>query len=187
MSQTSTVAKHHKVPVGHVLATLRHRLHYSIESAASALDLTERELSHIESGIRTASEELIERMAHLYGVNPDRLGTRGVVPRVPAALDNDKNVIWLGWLPVELDAVHDTEALVQSISRNIRSMRCLGESHPIYIRDTDVSLLAAVIDLDDTDLPSIFMRHLKLTLMETVELIDRLSESKANKEPVPVL
>lgn len=165
---------HQQVPAGHVFQTLRHRLAYSLESAASALGVEERELDLIESGIRTPDDALVEQMAELYGVDPAKLGSRGVMPRVPAALDNDRNVLWLGWLPVELDAVDSNESLLRSISQNIRSMRRMGESQPIYVRATDLTLLAAVVDLDDDELPTVMMRHLKLTLMESVELIDVL-------------
>ncbi|MGH1503564.1 MAG: helix-turn-helix domain-containing protein [Acidimicrobiales bacterium] len=176
-----------RVPAGHVLATLRNRLAYSTESAATALGITERHLLQIESGIRSATGVLIDAMAELYGVDPGELSTRGVAQRVASTLDSDKNVLWLGWLPVELDAVHDNEALLRSISRNIRSMRCLGETQPIYIRTTDLSLLAAVIDLDDPDLPSICMQHLRLTLMESMDLVTTLrSQPSAVARPFSV-
>ncbi len=164
-----------RVPLGEALEKARVRVGFSVPAAASAVGLSETELSHYECGIRTPSEEISAALARIYDVEPDRLGHREFVARVPGRFNAEDGALWLGWYRINFDPLTDTnEQLLRSIGAALRSMRSLPESAPVFIRSQEIELFASLVDLTDENLAFLTMRYLRLSYSDTTSLIARM-------------
>ena len=161
------------VATADALTMARRRIGFSVDTAADALHIGIRELYHYESGFRTPSGELIAEMARLYGVEPERLGTREWVPRVPPRFDERASVLWLGWMPIEVKP-GDNEHLIRSVAGALRTMRSLDGSDPIFIRASELPLLAGLLDLDDPRLVDHLANYLTLNDVESLALLNEM-------------
>ncbi len=174
------------VPLGRALEKARSRLGYSLEAAASTLGISERLLGHLEAGLRTPTEGLLEVLCERLGLDPERLGTRAYVPRVAPYLNESGNILWLGWLPIHLPEGFGNEHLVRSVGSTLRLMRSLDPSQPVYLRASDLPLLVSLLDIEDPTLPTLLIRYLGLTLSEAVWEITRMQEI-LTADDVPLL
>ncbi len=164
-----------RVPLGAALEKARVRVGFSVQTAAAAVGLSENELSHFECGIRTPTEEIAADLSRLYGVEPERLGHREFVARIPGRFDPDDGAVWLGWYRINFDPLEDAnEHLLRSIGAALRSMRSLPENAPVFIRSQEIELFASLIDLTDENLAFLTMRYLRLSYSETTSLIGRM-------------
>ena len=177
-----------QVPLGEALHKARKRVGFSLQAAAAAAKVTESELANYECGLRTPDAETSAALAHIYGVEPERLGNREFVARVDGRFDNEKGIIWLGWFRIDFNPVNDSnEKLFRSVGAALRSMRSLSESAPVFIRQQEVALFAALLDLADPDLAFLTMRYLRLSYAEASGLIERMWEhSISSKQPARV-
>lgn len=162
-------------PLGRALEQARVRVGFSLETAARSLSIEERELGHYESDIRTPSVHLLFAMGDLYGIDPERLGTRPFLPRVPPKIDHEQQTLMLGWMSIDLrPLLHEPEDrnryLLKAIGATLRSMRSLNDSQPVYLRRSELTILATILDPFENEFPMLVMRHLGLTVQEAVEL-----------------
>ena len=161
-----------RVPLGQALEKARIRVGFTVQTAAAAVGLSESELSHFECGIRTPSAEISAELGRLYGVEPERLGHREFVARVPGRYDPEACALWLGWYRIDFTPLTDTnEHLLRSIGAALRSMRSLPETAPVFIRSAEIELFASLIDLTDENLAFLIMRYLRLSYADTAKLI----------------
>ncbi|MEZ5343114.1 MAG: helix-turn-helix transcriptional regulator [Acidimicrobiales bacterium] len=176
-----------RVPLGEALRKARTRVGYGLEAAATAAGLSERELGDYECGIRTPNQAVSEALANIYGVEPERFGNREFVARVPGRYDSDKQILWLGWFRIDFNPATGTnEQLFRSVGAALRSMRSLSETAPVFIRQQEVAILAALLDLADADLAFLIMRYLRLSYAEASNLIERMWAHEINPiEPEP--
>ncbi len=154
----------------------RRRLGWSLEFAASEIGISALHLDHIEVGVRTPDNELVERLAEAYGVDAARLEARARMERVPPRYDPDTQTLWLGWLPIET-AGFDNDQLLTAIANTLRTMRSLSEQHPVHIRTFDLTLIAPLLDLEDKQLSCRLMTSLGLSPAEAVTLLDQLQST----------
>lgn len=162
------------VLLGHALEQARVRLGYSLPTAATALGISERLLGLIESGLRTPTEGLLTVICEQFGLDRDRLGTRRYVPRIAPYLSDDRGILWLGWLPIHLPAGFDTDYIIGAVGSTLRVMRSLDATKPVYLRASDIPLLIELIDIEDPNLPAYLIRHLGLTMLESINEIQRM-------------
>ncbi len=162
-----------EVPTGAALEKARRRVRYSPEAAASALGLTVRALGEYESGLRTPSDDLIDAMSTLYGVEPGRFASRPWVPRVPSRYDPDTGTLWVAWNAVQVKGM-DNERLCRSIADAIRTTRSLSNTSPIHFRTSELPELAKLFDLHDDALPDLFMEFLRLSPSEALLLVSEM-------------
>lgn len=161
-----------RVPLGEALEKARVRVGFSVPAAAAAVGLSETELSHFECGIRTPSADVSAALARIYDVEPDRLGHREFVARVPGRFHAEDGALWLGWYRINFDPLTGTnEQLLRSIGAALRSMRSLPETAPVFIRSQEIELFASLIDLTDDNLAFLTMRYLRLSYTATTGLI----------------
>lgn len=161
-----------RVPLGEALEKARIRVGFSVQAAASAVGVSETELAHYECGIRTPSADISAALARIYGVEPERLGHREFVARVPGRFNAEEGALWLGWCRINFDPLTDTnEHLLRSIGAALRSMRSLPETAPVFIRSQEIELFASLIDLTDENLAFLVMRYLRLSYSDTTSLI----------------
>lgn len=172
------------VPFGLALEKARVRLGYSIEVAAETLRVTPRTLGHIEAGLRTPTQSFVEAVCDAYGLQQDRLGTRGFVPRVEPHLSDDGQVLWLGWLPIQLGDNYSSNDLFQSIAATLRTMRTLSSHQPVYLRSADLPVLVGLVDIEDPDLVRVMISHLRLTLSEAIEQIQAMQAVLNEEDPL---
>ncbi len=170
------------VPLGKALEGARRRVQFSVESAASHLGIDTRELGLYECGLRTPDAEMLRLMGSLYGVDPDRLESRPYLPRVPPRIDRTAKTLSMGWMTIDLSPVDDNPAqaneyLVRSIAGSLRTMRGLDVGQPVYLRRSELPLLAALLDTTDNDLPVLLMRYLSLSYSETLQLVASMEGS----------
>jgi len=149
--------------VGDALEKARHRVGFSVESAATAAGISQRELGHIESGLRTPQPDVLKALARIYGVDPSRFGSGRWVPRVPPRYDVAGRTLWLGYVSIEFDpTIHDNNHLLQSVGGAIRTMRSLDSQMPAFLRSNEFALFARLLDLNDPELPQLLGHHLNL-------------------------
>lgn len=175
---------HGGVAFGEALETARVRLGYSLETASEVLRVTPRTLGQIESGLRTPTDAFIATVCGAYGLEQDRLGTRGYVPRTAPYLSDDASVLWLGWLPISLPEQYSTEGLICSIASTLRSMRSLDVHQPVYLRAGDLGLIASLLDIEDPDLVRVMITHLKITLSEAIDEVQRMQAVLNAEDPL---
>ncbi len=161
--------------IGAALEKARRRIGLSLETAAAELRLTERNLDHYEAGIRTPSPGMLLEMADLYGTKVEAFGRRDPAPRLPPHIDYESETLWIGWTPISLSAGSaDNAHVIRSLAAAIRSMRSLSESKPVYLREAEIPLIASLLDLDDVDLPTVLMKFLGLTYIESEDLVQAM-------------
>ncbi len=149
--------------VGHALEKARHRVGFSVETAADAVGISQRELGRIESGLRTAQHDVLKALARIYGVDHNRFGSGRWVPRVPPRYDEDKRVLWLGYVSIAFDrAVDGNDRLLQSVGGAVRTMRSLDSQMPVFLRNNEFAVYAELLDLDDPELPQLLGHHLNI-------------------------
>ena len=160
-------------PCADMWCVARRRLGWSLDFAAREIGISELHLEMLETGIRTADDALMGRLATAYGIEADRILARARAERMPPRYDADTGTVWLGWLPV-VTSGFDNEQLLVALSTTLRTMRSLEDYHPIYLRDSDLLVLAPLFDLDDNQLSRRMMTCLGLTPAEAVDLLDRV-------------
>ena len=149
--------------VGDALEKARHRVGFSIESAAAAVGISQRELGNIESGMRTAQHDVMKALARIYGVDHNRFGSGRWVPRVPPRYDESQRVLWLGYMSIAFDsAVDGNDRLLQSVGGAARTMRSLDSQAPVFLRKNEYAVYAELLDLDDPELPQLLGHHLNI-------------------------
>lgn len=161
--------------VGDALERARHRVGFSVESAAAAVGISQRELGHIEAGLRTPQLDVLKALARIYGVDHNRFGSGRWVPRVPPRYDAEEALIWLGYFSVTFDrSLHDNNYLLQSVGGAIRTMRSLDSQMPVFLRSNEFALFADLLDLEDAELPQLMGHHLNLDSAHIEWLIEQL-------------
>lgn len=175
-----------QVPVGRALEQARRRVGYSTATAAESLHISERELANFESGLRTAPPSLITDMAALYGVKSEMFGSRLLVPRLEPHIDPEEQTLWLGWTPIALETgTAKNRHLIRSIASALRSMRNLGETEPLYLREKELPMIGSLLDLDDEDLPTLIMHWFRLTLNEVNDVLEKMHGDENDAASLP--
>lgn len=157
------------------LAKARWRLGYDQETAARLLHLPLRDLVNYETGMRRPPASVIEEMADLYGFEAERLVDGEFTATFPPKLDEEANVLWLGWTPIDLKD-RSNEHILRSVALVIRSMRGLSEEGALHLRFTDKPMLARLLNLTDPGLPALMATNFKLDADETDSLMKGLEK-----------
>ncbi len=175
------------VPIGTLLEKSRRRLGYSTETVARELWLSKRELDNFESGMATPPNDIVERLAEFYGIDPERLTPGRIAERVAAPDEAGHEILYLAWAAVDLSETDGSNTqLLFKLSQTMRSIRGLAEGSPVSIRDDELEVIASVLDLDHVDFAGDLARAFGLSALETGELAARLQyASKATKELPP--
>ena len=136
------------VPVGPTMRRARELAGLDRGVAASGLGVRARDLRVIESGRRPADVVLVERALQVYG--GDRLD---LPPRQDLIHPLDRNVLVVGDEQVRIDPNRsdDTAVLVGYVAA-VRRQRGLEVAAVVRFRANDLVQLAAVLDLEATDL-----------------------------------
>lgn len=160
-------------PTPETWCVARRRLGWSLDLAAREVGISPTHLDHIEVGVRSPDNELIARLAEVYGLDGERLEARARMERVPPRYDAETGKLWLGWLPIETVGF-DNEQILTAIGSSLRTMRSLAEQHPVHIRDADLPVLAPLLDFEDRQLSRRLMTFLGLSPSEATVLVDKL-------------
>ncbi len=162
-----------EVPTGLALEKARRRVGFSAPDAAARLGINPGLLGEFENGIRTPDQELIAVMSQLYGVEPGRLASRPLVPRVPSRYDSDAGVLWMGWSSIQIRE-KDNEQIIRSIAAALRSMRSLADFSPVLLRSTELPLLSSLFDLHDLELEDLLMRYLNVPPSDALGIVNEM-------------
>ncbi len=170
-----TYRENSQVAIGLALEKARRRMGHTAAGAAGALRISERELGHFESGLRTPSAGMLMEMAELYGTKVAAFGSRDLALRLPPYIDYGEKILWIGWTPVRLDCGSaDNTHVVRSIASALRSMRSLSETRPVYLRANEIPLIGSLLDLEDPDLAATMMHYFGFTYVEAEAVLMRM-------------
>ncbi len=164
--------------LGVTLERARKRLGLSPEAVCRDLMLTERELNQYESGLRTPSEGVLERLAELYGLDAERFqpGVQSGLERSDSATEPDR--LWIGWTPVEVDRLGiGNGARLRAVAQAVRFMRGVSENDSFVVRDDEVDLFAEVLDVYAPDLVNDITEWFGLEHSEAEELASKIRRS----------
>lgn len=169
--------------LGMTIERARKRLGLSVEAACRDLMLTERELNQYESGLRTPSQGVLERLAELYGLDVERLkpGTQSGLERGGSPDKADR--LWIGWTPVEIDRLETGNGpRLRAVAQAIRFMRGASDNDSFVVRDDEVDLFAEVLDVYAPDLVDDIAKWFALDQTEAETLASRIRRS-SNARP----
>lgn len=166
------------VPTGPRLEQLRKRLGYSVAAVAHDTWITEAALDAYESGMREPPADVIERILHFYGMDPDKF-----VGSEPAV--EESGTLWLGWAELDLSRANTNLDRLIIISQTIRSLRHVREDQPISFRDDELAMMAAQLDLDDPGLVADLQRSFKMDSVAAEETRARLRHAAADVKELP--
>jgi transcriptional regulator with XRE-family HTH domain len=150
------------MPIGSLLELARKRACYSEAAVCRVLNITELELGHYESGVRTPSKSLLEEFSLLY--EADFIGE-------PSA---GEGKLQLGWADIDLAECTDNESRLIRIAATLRSIRRVDVDVPLVIRTDELARLNDALDIEDPDLVELLEKWLALPASEASELVERL-------------
>lgn len=157
----------------------------TLDEAARQLEVTPRELRGIESGSAHPDPEMIARMAALYALDADRLGTDVMVHRSDPAIDPEACIIWFGWLPIEYgsNAASNGEIL-DAVANGVRLLRSADPTASVQMRSEELDLVLTLLDLGDDNLIPDAVRAFRLPWKRIEELISESRERVRTKSLV---
>lgn len=143
-------------PLGVAAATARALIGYSVEGAAARLGIPSAIIEEAESGVIEINDELRALFEDCYGVKLETLLAKQVgehAPRTPMAYDAAQGILRVGTLGVRFRLGRDdNDSLLRGFSSAVRRQRQLPPSVPLQLREADMPVLAALLDLEDPEL-----------------------------------
>lgn len=163
-------------PLSRALRQARGLARLSADEVATTIGCSEAELAGIEAGSMHPDKSTISKLAGLYGLSVERLGTSRWVPRSEPRLDAEDQVLWIEWLPISFgpDARSNAEIL-ETVANHLRFIRSLQSYDPVRMRSAELDLLVSVLDTTESDLVLEYARAMRLPWREAA---DTLAASK---------
>lgn len=163
------------VALGEALTTARKRVGFSVEAICNLTSLRPHQLYEIEAGLIEPSHGVIDRLAELYGIQADQLPLDGEIPRKPLTYDVQTKQLNAGWLAIEFDPrTHTNDDLLRAFSACVRQLRGESSNASMILRESDRTMLAELLNLDDEHLEQRFSFWFKSPIENFEGLTDSL-------------
>jgi len=158
--------------VGELVAAARLRAGFSEVDLAFAIGVPVRTVQRWESGEAKLTDAGLLAVAAALGC-----GVRDIVPpRDPVSFDASSREIRVGDQRVVLDEiVADNDAVLGAYVGLLRKARHVEAGAPLRLRSDDISVLAEVLDLDDSELVDRLVRHVVCTHEEAGDVKRRVA------------
>lgn len=134
--------------MGHLLREARETAGLSLEDLVARSDLTVVDLDDLEHGRRLVDDKLLEELIGLYGAEDAAL----VPERSRLIIDLDEGRISVAESDISIGKMSGPDAVLSRYLALVYRMRQLPIGSPIGLRDLDLGVLSAALELDTTDI-----------------------------------
>ena len=141
-------------------------------------DIDSEQLARIEIGAASPTAEELDRLCELYDCDVDSAHAGGgFLPQLPSRAYRNGEWLLLGPVVISLEDANTNEDILDAVCRAVRQMRSLDQDAAVHIRRSEIPMIASLLDLDCDNLPVTITQTLRLSVVNSYELVDAMRES----------
>lgn len=157
------------------LRTAREDASFTIEDAAHAVGIDQERLARIEIGATSPTADELNELCIAYECDIDSIPQADdFLPRLPSRAFVDGDLLILGPLVIPLVTEPANSEILGDVAGAIRQMRRLDPEAPVHLRKSEIPMIAEAIDLACANLPLEIAKTLRISAVESYELVEAL-------------
>lgn len=166
------------------LRSSREQADLTIRDAADRSDIDCEHLARIEIGAASPTAEELDRLCALYECDVDSVDSGGeFLPQLPSRAHRNGEWLLLGPVVISLEDANTNDDILDAVGRAVRQVRSLDGDAAVHIRRSEIPMIASLLNLECESLPVTIARTLRLSVVNSYELVEAMRDSLEPEKP----